>query len=102
MQCRTCSFFFIPPSGVAAVKDSVPLSPLGPSPADTEQKGSERGNPALSKDLLSPHVSMETSNPQPQIPKAEVEVTVGDDEASSPLTISEFVYRSMEFNIFQQ
>lgn len=100
MQCN--AFSLIPPLGVAAVKDSVPLSPLRPSPADTEQNGAERGNPALGKDPLSPHVSLETSNPQPQMPKAEVEVTVGDDEASSPLTISEFVYRSSEFNMFQQ
>lgn len=80
------------------MKDSVPLSPLKPSAtaADTEQQGTERRNSALGKDLQSPHVSMETSNLRPQTPKAEDEVEE-DDEASGPLTISELVYRSIEF-----
>lgn len=84
--------------GVVAVKDSVPLSPLRPSaaPADIEQQSAEGGNSALSNDLQPPGVSMETSNLQPQTPKAENE-TEEDDEVSGALTISELVYRSADF-----
>lgn len=90
--------FFLSSAGVAAVKDSVPLSPLKPSasPADTEQQGTEGGNSASGNDLQPPRVSMETSNLRPQTPKAEDEVEE-DDEGSGPLTISELVYRSVEF-----
>ncbi|XP_030273991.1 FERM domain-containing protein 3 isoform X3 [Sparus aurata] len=80
-------------NGVAAVKDSVPLSPLKPPavPADTEQQGTEGGNSALGSDLQPPRVSMETSNHRPQTAKTEDEVEEAD-EASGPLTISELVY----------
>ncbi|XP_026177829.1 FERM domain-containing protein 3 isoform X3 [Mastacembelus armatus] len=78
-------------NGVVTVKDSVPVSPLKPSaaPAETEQQRAEAGNSALSNDLQPPRVSMETSNLQPQMPKAEAEE---DDDASGALTISELVY----------
>ena len=81
------------------MKDSVPLSPLKPSaaPADTEQQSNEGGNSALGSDLQPARVSMETSSLRPQTPKAEDEVEE-DDEASGPLTISELVYRSVEFH----
>lgn len=81
------------------MKDPVPLSPLKPSatPADAEQQGTERGICAFGNDLQSPHVSMETSNLRPQMAKAEDEVAE-DDEAGGPLTISELVYRSIDFN----
>lgn len=84
-------------AGVAAVKDSVPLSPPKPSAtsAHTEQQGSKRGNPALGKDLQSPHVTMETANLQPHTPKAEDQAEE-DNEAGGPLTISELVYRSVQ------
>lgn len=80
------------------MKESVPLSPLKPSaaPADTEQQSSERGNSAFSNDLQPPRVTMETSNLQPQTPKAENEAEE-DDEVSGALTISELVYRSAHF-----
>ncbi|XP_073322802.1 FERM domain-containing protein 3 [Pagrus major] len=80
-------------NGVAAVKDSVPLSPLKPPavPADTEQQGTEGGNSALGSDLQPPRVSMETSNLRPQTAKSEDEVEEAD-EGSGPLTISELVY----------
>lgn len=79
------------------MKDSVPLSPLKPSaaPADTEQQ-SDEGNSALGNNMQPPRVSMETSNLRPQTPKPKDEVEE-DNEASSPLTISELVYRSIEF-----
>ncbi|XP_078105866.1 FERM domain-containing protein 3 [Sander vitreus] len=79
-------------NGVVSVKDSVPLSPLKPSaaPADTEQQ-SDEGNSALGNNMQPPRVSMETSNLRPQTPKPKDEVEE-DDEASSPLTISELVY----------
>lgn len=95
-------FIFVPLPGVAAVKDSVPLSPLKPSAtsADTEQQGTDRGNSALGKDLPSSHVSMETSSLRPQMPKVEDEMEE-DDEASGPLTISELVYRSKDLIIIQ-
>lgn len=97
VPCLSLSSFF-PSPGVVAVKDSVPLSPLKPpaTPADTEQQGTEGRNSALGNDLQPPRVSMETSNLRPQTPKAEDEVEE-DDEASGPLTISELVYRSVEF-----
>lgn len=81
------------------MKDSVPLSPLEPSatPADTEQQSTEGGNSALSNDLQPPRVSMETSNLQPQTPKAEIEAEE-DDEVSGALTISELVYRSADLH----
>ncbi|XP_054467248.1 FERM domain-containing protein 3 [Anoplopoma fimbria] len=80
-------------TGVAALKDSVTLSPLKPSaaPADTEQQSNEGGNSALGNDLHPSRVPMETSNLRPQSPKAEDEVEE-DDEASGALTISELVY----------
>ncbi|KAM3611814.1 uncharacterized protein V6R79_024494 [Siganus canaliculatus] len=78
-------------NGVVAVKDSVPLSPLKPSPADTEQQSTEGGNSAAGIEPQPPRVSMETSSIRPQTPKAENE-TEEDDEASSPITISELVY----------
>ncbi|KAF3851167.1 hypothetical protein F7725_012939 [Dissostichus mawsoni] len=55
---------------VVAVKDSVLLSPLEPSPAppDAEQQSTERRNY-----LQPPRVSMETSNHRPHTPKAEDE-----------------------------
>ncbi|KAK5932427.1 hypothetical protein CgunFtcFv8_004129 [Champsocephalus gunnari] len=73
---------------VVAVKDSVLLSPLEPSPAppDAEQQSTERRNY-----LQPPRVSMETSNHRPHTPKAEDEVEE-DDDASGPLTISELAY----------
>ncbi|XP_026042343.1 FERM domain-containing protein 3 isoform X2 [Astatotilapia calliptera] len=79
-------------SGVAAVKDSVPLSPLKSSAgsADAEQQSTEAGNSASGNDLQ-PRVSMETSNLRPQTPKAEHELEE-DDEASGTLTISELTY----------
>ncbi|XP_056274233.1 FERM domain-containing protein 3 [Pseudoliparis swirei] len=79
-------------TGVVAVKDSVPLSPLKPAaaPADTEQQSNE-GTSALCDDLHPSGVSMETSNLRPQTPKAEDKVEE-DDEASGALTISELVY----------
>ena len=83
-------------AGVASVKKSVPLSPLKPPSADSEQDV-ENNNSAPSKDLQSPHVSMETSNLRPQTPRAEAEPEDEDeDEASSPLTISELAYRFAE------
>ncbi|XP_036954071.1 FERM domain-containing protein 3 isoform X2 [Acanthopagrus latus] len=80
-------------NGVAAVKDSVPMSPLKPPavPADTDQQGTDGGNSALGSDLQPPRVSMETSNLRPQTAKTEDEVEEAD-EASGPLTISELVY----------
>uniref|UniRef100_A0A3P9B8N2 FERM domain containing 3 n=1 Tax=Maylandia zebra TaxID=106582 RepID=A0A3P9B8N2_9CICH len=77
---------------VAAVKDSVPLSPLKSSAgsADAEQQSTEAGNSASGNDLQ-PRVSMETSNLRPQTPKAEHELEE-DDEASGTLTISELTY----------
>ncbi|XP_005722088.1 FERM domain-containing protein 3 isoform X1 [Pundamilia nyererei] len=79
-------------SGVAAVKDSVPLSPLKSSAgsADAEQQSTEAGNSASGNDLQ-PRVSMETSNLRPQTPKAEHELEE-DDEASGTLIISELTY----------
>lgn len=79
-------------SGVAAVKDSVPLSPLKSSAgsADAEQQSTEAGNSASGNDLQ-PRVSMETSSLRPQTPKAEHELEE-DDEASGTLTISELTY----------
>ncbi|XP_045890072.1 FERM domain-containing protein 3 isoform X4 [Micropterus dolomieu] len=76
-----------------AVKDSVSVSPLKPSaaPTDLDQQSTEGGNSALGSDLQPPRVSMETSNLQPQTPKAEDEVEE-DDDGSGPLTISELVY----------
>lgn len=93
IECKT----FFPSPGVAAVKDSVPVSPLKPSaaPADSDQQGTEGGTSALSNDLQPPRVSMETSNLRPQTPKVEDEVE-DDDDAGGPLTISELVYRSAE------
>lgn len=84
-----------PSPGVAAVKDSVPLSPLKSSAgsADAEQQSTEAGNSASGNDLQ-PRVSMETSNLRPQTPKAEHELEE-DDEASGTLTISELTYRSI-------
>lgn len=84
-----------PSPGVAAVKDSVPLSPLKSSAgsADAEQQSTEGGNSASGNDLQ-PRVSMETSNLRPQTPKAEHELEE-DDEASGTLTISELTYRSI-------
>ncbi|XP_034090759.1 FERM domain-containing protein 3 isoform X1 [Gymnodraco acuticeps] len=75
-------------NAVVAVKDSVLLSPLEPSPAppDAEQQSTERRNY-----LQPPRVSMETSNHRPHTPKAEDEVEE-DDDASGPLTISELAY----------
>lgn len=80
-----------PSPGVAAVKDSVPLSPLKSSAgsADAEQQSTEAGNSDLQ-----PRVSMETSSLRPQTPKAEHELEE-DDEASGTLTISELTYRSI-------
>ncbi|KAM8759817.1 FERM domain-containing protein 3 isoform 1-T1 [Acanthopagrus schlegelii] len=80
-------------NGVAAVKDSVPMSPLKPPavPADTDQQGTDGGNSALGSDLQPPRVSMETSNLRPQTATTEDEVEEAD-EASGPLTISELVY----------
>ncbi len=99
IQLNVKRIVFFCSSGVAAVKDSVPLSPLKPSatPADAEQQGTEGGNSASGNDLQPPRVSMETSNLRPQTPKAEDEVEE-DDEASGPLTISELVYRSTELH----
>lgn len=79
-------------SGVAAVKDSAPLSPLKSSAgsADAEQQSTEAGNSASGNDLQ-PRVSMETSSLRPQTPKAEHELEE-DDEASGTLTISELTY----------
>ncbi|XP_035763199.1 FERM domain-containing protein 3 isoform X2 [Neolamprologus brichardi] len=79
-------------SGVAAVKDSVPLSPLKSSAgsADAEQQSTEAGNSASGNDLQ-PRVSMETSSLRPQTPKAEHELEE-DDEAGGTLTISELTY----------
>uniref|UniRef100_A0A3Q3JIX5 Uncharacterized protein n=1 Tax=Monopterus albus TaxID=43700 RepID=A0A3Q3JIX5_MONAL len=48
-------------------------------------------NSALSNDLQLPHVSMETSNLRPQIPKAEDEMEE-QDEAGGTLIISELAY----------
>lgn len=85
--------------GVASVKNSVPLSPLKPPSADSEQ-GVEKNNPAPGKDPQSPHVSMETPNLRPQTPRAKVEQE-DEDEANSPLTISELAYRFVElYNMF--
>lgn len=80
-----------PSPGVAALKDSVPLSPLKSSAgsADAEQQSTEAGNSDLQ-----PRVSMETSSLRPQTPKAEHELEE-DDEASGTLTISELTYRSI-------
>ncbi|XP_051806481.1 FERM domain-containing protein 3 isoform X2 [Acanthochromis polyacanthus] len=80
-------------SGVVAVKDSVPLSPLKPSaaPTDAEQQSPDGGNSALGIDLQPPRVSMETSNLRPQTPKPEDKLEE-DDEGSGPLTISELTY----------
>ncbi|XP_025752781.1 FERM domain-containing protein 3 isoform X2 [Oreochromis niloticus] len=79
-------------SGVAPVKDSVPLSPLKSlaGSADAEQQSTEAGNSASGNDLQ-PRVSMETSSLRPQTPKAEHELEE-DDEASGALTISELTY----------
>nr|XP_020458232.1 FERM domain-containing protein 3 isoform X2 [Monopterus albus] len=79
-------------SGVA-LKDSVSLTPLKSSAAlaDTEQQSTDGGNSALSNDLQLPHVSMETSNLRPQIPKAEDEMEE-QDEAGGTLIISELAY----------
>lgn len=86
--------FFSSCPGVAAVKDSVPLSPLKPAATPTEQQSSDRGNAALGKDLQSTHASSETSNLRPQTPKAEDKVEE-DEDAGGLLTISELVYRSV-------
>lgn len=100
MTCKTCFFCLscLLPSPGVAVKESVPLSPLKPSaaPTDTEPRSTEGGNSSLSNDLQPPRVSMETSNLRPQTPKAEDEVEE-DEEASGALTISELVYRSIDF-----
>ena len=104
IQCHVkhipCVFHscLLPSPGVVTVKDSVPLSPLKPSaaPVDTEQRNTEGGNSALGNDPQPPRVSMETSNLRPQTPRAEDEVEE-DDEASGALTISELVYRSIDF-----
>lgn len=81
--------------GAAAIKNSVPLSPLKPPSADSEQ-GVEKNNAGPSEEPQSPQVSMETSTLRPQTPRAEVEPE-DEDEASSPLTISELAYRLVEF-----
>lgn len=85
-------------AGVVSVKDPVHLSPLKPSatPTEAEQQSAEGGNPALGGDLQPHHVSMETSNPRPQTPKAEDEMEE-EEETSGALTISELVYRSKQF-----
>lgn len=83
--------------GIASVKNTVPLSPLKPPSADSEQ-GVEKNSPTPGKDPQSPHISMETSNLRPQTPRAEVEPE-DEDEASSPLTISELAYRFAELHI---
>lgn len=77
--------------GVTSVRNSVPLSPLKPPSADSEQ-AVEKNDPAPGKDPQSPQVSMETSNMRPQTPRADVDPE-DEDEASSPLTISELAYR---------
>lgn len=86
-----CSVVFL--TGVP-IKDSAPLSPLNPStaPVDTEQQNAEKGNFALSNDLQTPRVAMETSNLRPQTPKPEDEAE-DEDDSSGALTISELVYR---------
>lgn len=81
--------------GAAAVKNSIPLSPLKPPSADSEQ-GVEKNNAGPGEEPQSPHVSMETSNLRPETPRAEVEPE-DEDEASGPLTISELAYRLAEF-----
>lgn len=76
------------------MKNSVPLSPLKPLAADSEE-GVEKNNAGPGKDPQSSHVSMETSDLRPHTPRAEVEPE-GEDEASAPLTISETAYRFAE------
>lgn len=99
---KSCFLCLFPPAGVVAVKDSVPLSPLKPAaPADTQQQSSEGRTSALGNDLQPSRVSGETSNLRPQTPKAEDDV-VEDDEASGSLTISELVYRYVEFYNYYQ
>ncbi|KAF7668108.1 hypothetical protein LDENG_00029280 [Lucifuga dentata] len=80
-------------NGVVSVKDPVHLSPLKPSaiPTETEQQRTEGGNSALDNDLQPPLISMETSNLQPQPPKAEDEMEE-EEETSGALTISELIY----------
>lgn len=77
------------------MKNSVPLSPLKPLAADSEE-GLEKNNAGPGKDPQSSHVSMETSDLRPHTPRTEVEPE-GEDEASAPLTISEMAYRFAEF-----
>ncbi|TNM89696.1 FERM domain-containing protein 3 isoform X2 [Takifugu flavidus] len=77
-------------NGAAAIKNSVPLSPLKPPSADSEQ-GVEKNNAGPSEEPQSPQVSMETATLRPQTPRAEVEPE-DEDEGSSPLTISELAY----------
>lgn len=93
-------FIFSSPTGVAVVRDSVPLSPLEPAatPVDTEkQQRSDRANADKDKDQQSGRVSTESSNLRPQTPKAE-DKAEEDDEDGGPLTISEFTYRSVQFH----
>ncbi|XP_029685201.1 FERM domain-containing protein 3 isoform X2 [Takifugu rubripes] len=77
-------------NGAAAIKNSVPLSPLKPPSADSEQ-GVEKNNAGPSEEPQSPQVSMETATLRPQTHRAEVEPE-DEDEGSSPLTISELAY----------
>lgn len=87
-------------AGVAAVRDSVPLSPLEPAatPGDTEkQQGSDRGNTDKDKEQQPGRVSTETSTLRSQAPRAEDKAEEGDED-SGPLTISELAYRSIHFH----
>lgn len=80
------------------MRDSAPLSPLEPAatPVATEkQQGPDRANADKDKDQQPGRVSVESSNLQPQSPKAEDKVEE-DDEDGGPLTISELTYRSAQ------
>ncbi|XP_029960224.1 FERM domain-containing protein 3 isoform X2 [Salarias fasciatus] len=80
-------------SGIIAVKDSVPLTPLKPSAAspDNEHQSTDEGNSALGNDLQPARVSMETTNLRPQSPKAE-DHAEEEEESGGALTISELTY----------
>ncbi|XP_015229741.1 FERM domain-containing protein 3 isoform X2 [Cyprinodon tularosa] len=78
-------------SGIVAVKDPAPLSPLEPPGPDTDQPSAERGNSSLINEPQPHCVSLETSNIPPQTPKAE-DGLEEDGEGCCPLTISELAY----------